>query len=125
MKIEIGESLMMSYLKHVKKCIFYQLNWKISSNWDTPENSENIQFVYNKIISYPEFTGIFKKSELDQLIRQSEIDVIGMDSNNKIYAIDIAFHEGGLSYGDKNVNLWDRVADIIWNCYQSIESTKG
>ncbi|MDR2797881.1 MAG: hypothetical protein LBB80_06015, partial [Treponema sp.] len=60
MKIEIGESLMMSYLKHIKKCIFYQLNWKVSSNWDfIEENFKNSQSVYEKIINHQEFTGIF------------------------------------------------------------------
>ena len=33
MKIEIGESLALSYLKHVKKCVIYQTNWKSSSQW--------------------------------------------------------------------------------------------
>ena len=36
MKIEIGESLALSYLKHVKKCVLYQNNWKISSKWAKP-----------------------------------------------------------------------------------------
>jgi hypothetical protein len=120
MKIEIGESLMMSYLKHVKKCIFYQLNWKVSSTWDiAKENFEKIQFVYDKIINHPEFSGIFKKSELNQLIKQSEIDVIGMDSNNTIYTVDIAFHEGGLSYGDKNETK-DRVCKKLLRPYLTL-----
>lgn len=33
MEIEIGESLCLSYLKHVKKCVIYQTNWKLSSWW--------------------------------------------------------------------------------------------
>lgn len=33
MKIEIGESLAVSYLKHVKRCVIYQTNWKSSSQW--------------------------------------------------------------------------------------------
>jgi hypothetical protein len=120
MKIEIGESLMMSYLKHVKKCTFYQLNWKVSSNWDiAKKNFEKIQSVYDKIINHPEFTGIFKKSDLNQLIKQSEIDVIGMDSNNTIYTIDIAFHESGLSYGDKNETK-DRVCKKLLRPYLTL-----
>ncbi|MGZ4162248.1 MAG: hypothetical protein ACXVNF_15835, partial [Neobacillus sp.] len=35
MKIEIGESLMVSWLKHNKKCQTAQLNWKASSQtWE-------------------------------------------------------------------------------------------
>ena len=99
MKIEIGESLMLSYLKHVKKCILYQTNWKVSSNWGIT-NVDKVQYVYNKIINHSEFSDIFK-SELNQLIKQSEIDVIGLDSNNTIFTVDIAFHEAGLNYGSK------------------------
>ena len=34
MKIEMGESLLQSYLKHVKNCLISQTNWKTSSNWN-------------------------------------------------------------------------------------------
>jgi hypothetical protein len=117
MKIEIGESLMMSYLKHIKKCVFYQTNWKTSSNWDiTTEDFNKIQNIYNKIINHSEFAGIFKKSGLKQLIQQSEIDVLGMDSNNVIYAVDIAFHEKGLNYGDK-IETKDRILKKMLRSY--------
>lgn len=99
MKIEIGESLVLSYLKHIKKCVFYQTNWKVSSNWEICD-SEKVLSVYDKISENLVFD-VFKKSQLNQLIKQSEVDVIGMDSNNTIYAIDVAFHEGGLNYGSK------------------------
>lgn len=99
MKVEIGESLLQSYLKHVKKCVFYQANWKISSSWET-FNDEKVQGIYDKIRADSVFD-VFKKSSLSQSLRQAEIDVIGMDSGNTIYAIDIAFHEAGLNYGSK------------------------
>jgi hypothetical protein len=51
MKIEIGESLMMSYLKHIKKCTFYQLNWKVSSNWDIiKENFKKVNLFMKKLL---------------------------------------------------------------------------
>jgi hypothetical protein len=101
MKIEIGESLAMSYLKHVEKCTFYQTNWKVSSNWSiSSETFDKVQYTYNKIIKHSEFSDVFK-SELSQLIKQSEIEVIGLDSNDTIYTIDVAFHEAGLQYGSK------------------------
>jgi len=119
MKIEIGESLMLSYLKHVKKCIFYQTNWKVSSKWGiSSEASDRVKFIYNKIINHPEFAEVFK-SELDQLIKQSEIDVIGMNSNDYIYAGDIAFHEKGLSYGDK-METKDRVIKKLLRSYLTL-----
>jgi hypothetical protein len=117
MKIEIGESLILSYLKHIKKCVFYQTNWKTSSNWDVEtEDTNKAQCIYNTIINHPEFRDIFKKSTLDQLIQQSEIDVLGMDSNNVIYAVDIAFHEAGLNYGDK-IETKDRVFKKLLRSY--------
>jgi len=33
MKIEIGESLFYSWLRHVKECQVVQLNWKSSLSW--------------------------------------------------------------------------------------------
>lgn len=34
MKIEMGESCVYSWLKHVKDCRIVQLNWKPSAEWD-------------------------------------------------------------------------------------------
>lgn len=34
MKIEIGESLFYSWLRHVKFCQLVQTNWKISQQWE-------------------------------------------------------------------------------------------
>ena len=107
MKIEIGESLALSYLKHVKKCVIYQNNWKISSRWresDKGNNNKNITLeekIFNEIKI--RFNGVFKSS-FNQTIKQAEIDALGMDKEGKIYAIDIAYHEKGLSY-DKDNNV--------------------
>jgi len=120
MKIEIGESLMLSYLKHIKKCVFYQTNWKVSSNWDIDENSnDKLLFVYDNIIKHPEFSEVFKQNKLEQLIKQSEIDVIGWDGNDKIYAADIAFHEAGLNYGDK-IETRNRVFKKLLRSYLTL-----
>lgn len=119
MKIEIGESLMLSYLKHIKKCTFYQTNWKVSSNWGIDENTyDKVLFNYNNIIKNPEFSDIFK-SELNQLIKQSEIDVIGFDGQNKIYTADIAFHENGLNYGSK-IETKNRVFKKLLRSYLTL-----
>ncbi|MDM1377657.1 MULTISPECIES: hypothetical protein [Myroides] len=119
MKLEIGESLILSYLKHVKKCVFYQTNWKISSKWET-FNDEKVQTIYDKIKSDVMFD-VFKKSQLSQLLKQAEIDVIGMDSSNTIYAIDIAFHEAGLNYGSKEETK-NRILKKLLRSYLSLLS---
>jgi len=101
MKIEIGESLIYSYLRHNKQCLVTQTNWKASGGWDISESiKEQAISEFLKIQKHNEFGKIFP-SEIDQTIKQTEIDVIGIDANNTIFAFEVAFHEDGLSYGDK------------------------
>ena len=88
----------MSYLKHEKKCVIYQTNWKISSRWKKC-NEEKLATIFEKISGAEAFRGILKKSKLDQFLKQAEIDALGIDQTGKIYAIDIAYHEEGLRYG--------------------------
>lgn len=33
MKIEVGESLLLSWLQHIKECQIVQTNWKASNKW--------------------------------------------------------------------------------------------
>lgn len=40
MKIEIGESLVYSWLKHIKECQIVQTNWKCSPNWELQNHDE-------------------------------------------------------------------------------------
>ena len=93
MKIEIGESLALSYLKHVKKCVLYQNNWKISSRWDT-FNEEAVEKVFNKINEYDVSENFFPSKKIKEkvalcqklkqtkkdtdkpIIQQTEIDTI-------------------------------------------------
>ena len=101
MKIEVGESLIYSYLRHEKNCLITQTNWKPSGHWSVPEEIKDIAiYEFDKINKHHAFSGIFK-SDLSQTIKQAEIDVLGIGQNNKIYAFEVAFHEGGLLYGGK------------------------
>ncbi|TKD65166.1 hypothetical protein [Flavobacterium sp. ASW18X] len=103
MKIEIAESLIYSYLKHVEGCRIVQTNWTTSGKWTvTKYEKERARVLFNKITSSEHFSGIFKKSSFDQLIKQAEIDVIGINTAEEtIYGIDVAFHSAGLNYGSK------------------------
>lgn len=103
MKIEIGESLTYSYLKHVEGCRIVQTNWKTSGKWVITEYElERARNLFNKIKSSDLFEGIFKSNSLEQLIKQAEIDVLGINTTeNTIYGIDVAFHAAGLNYGSK------------------------
>ena len=110
MKIEIGESLASSYLNHVVGCRIIQTNWKTSGNWTIAEGEKlRAKAFYRKIVDSGYFDGIFKKSTFDQLLKQAEIDVLGINtSESTVYGIDVAFHGAGLNYGSK-----EETADII------------
>lgn len=107
MKIEIGESLMLSWLKHIKKCQTAQLNWKASTHSWELHNEEKIKKIMDATKKY--FTekhqlNIYKNTTSHlQLMRQGEIDVLGLEINAgsiaNIYGVDVAFHESGLNYG--------------------------
>ncbi|MDU6522290.1 hypothetical protein [Clostridium sp.] len=110
MKIEMGESLMMTWVKHIKKCQIVQTNWMPSmESWDI-KNEELIEELMRESDRY--FKNRYglelykKNSSFTQLLQQAEVDVLGLSMVAKeqieIYAIDIAFHEAGLNYGDKN-----------------------
>ena len=103
MKIEIAESLIYSYLKHVEGCRIVQTNWTTSGNWTVTEyEKERARELFNKVASSEHFSGIFKNNSFDQLIKQAEIDVLGINTTEEtIYGIDVAFHSAGLNYGSK------------------------
>jgi hypothetical protein len=114
MKIEMGESLLYSWLRHVEGCQVAQLNWKTA----TIDNARlhAVEKVYN----------LFKEklqlnSTLSQFLRQAEIDVLGIKTKTggyDIYAIDIAFHEGGLGYSDSTdrvIKKMLRSALVVYN----------
>ena len=106
MKIEIGESLASSYLKHVKKCVIYQTNWKSSSQWaflgreDASEAFDRL--VKDGLLSFPGKT----KPSFSQFLKQAEIDILGINFvEKKMYVMDIAYHEYGLNYKNKDKTI--------------------
>lgn len=40
MKIEIGESLIYSWLRHAQGCVVTQMNWKPSPTWGVPKERD-------------------------------------------------------------------------------------
>lgn len=120
MKIEMGESLLYSWLRHVKECQIVQTNWKISPKWDLKKTDEIIE-IMGKTKEYFETNygySIYKNNSLEQLLLQAEVDVFGIsmdDEGTNIYAIDVAFHEAGLNYGSKD----ETVARVIKKCVRT------
>jgi hypothetical protein len=121
MKIEIGESLMLSWLRHDKNCQLVQINWKPSVNSWEQYNEAELDIIMKEAqdLFYAKFgIDLFKgNSSCSQLLQQGEIDALGVDINSgsvkNIYGIDIAFHESGLNYGTKEVTVARVVKKMI------------
>ena len=120
MKIEMGESLIYSWLRHVKQCQLAQVNWKPSQYWGL-DKYDDLKTLFEKFDQYYKDKykyDIFNGCLLEQLLKQAEIDAIGIavsETAQSIFAIDIAYHEGGLNYGDKDKTL----RKIIQKCVRT------
>lgn len=124
MKIEMAESLVMSWLKHIKGCQLVQGNWKPSQEW-TMLNVNDVTNTIHSIDSYfkekfsAEFNNvvdaelgdtewaIFKQNAgVGQILTQGEADAVGISYQDGIpysYSVEVAFHSGGLNYGNAKV----------------------
>ena len=111
MKIEIGESLIYSWLRHVKNCQIVQTNWKPSPKWEKNETVlEDIKGHIQKEFKHPEYDIFKKTTTISQFLNQAEIDAVGFSYSNdftqqKYYLVDVAFHERGLNYGSTNESI--------------------
>lgn len=119
MKIEMGESLFYSWLRHVKECQLVQTNWKVSSQWDMMHETELQELMAEIDEHYQEKFGyyIFKKnSSMSQIVQQGECDVVGVSfsgNDKKFYAVDVAFHEAGLNYGTREETVMKVIAKSV------------
>lgn len=100
MKLEIGESLCYSYLRHVKHCWLVQTNWKPSEHWAARKSDAELEAMLLDMKRKFDADGkVFKQTNnAAQLIKQGEIDVVGIDLQGDVHALDVAFHENGLNY---------------------------
>lgn len=121
MKIEMGESLFYSWLRHVKECQIVQNNWKTSPQW-TLLHEDELEALWRELSAdFEEKFGykVFKKNtSLSQFLQQAECDALGIsvqDNVTQYYAVDVAFHEGGLNYGTRETT----VAKIIMKCIRT------
>ena len=111
MKIEMGESLFYSWLRHVKECQIVQTNWKVSSQWQLSDADalEKLMALVDKHYSDKYGYAIFKQNtSLSQLLQQGECDVLGISiqpDETTYYAVDVAFHEAGLNYGNRDTTV--------------------
>lgn len=119
MKIEMGESLFYSWLRHVKECQIVQTNWKVSSQWNMRHENEIEAFMEIADKHFFEKYGykVFKQNRsASQVIQQAECDAVGISVQNGInrfYAVDVAFHSMGLNYGTREETVMKVIAKTI------------
>jgi hypothetical protein len=104
MKIEMGESLFYSWLRHVKECQVVQTNWKPSPSWQLrdDEKLQHLMDITEEHFQRQYNYGVFKNNSLSQLLMQAEVDAIGIciaDDGIEVHTVDVAFHKEGLLYG--------------------------
>ena len=108
MKIEMGESLVASWLKHICGCVIVQTNWKPSPRWQE-HNYDEIERLVQDARAYfnARNLNVFKQNDnAAQILHQTECDVVGLNktANSAIWHVaEVAFHENGVQYGDKYV----------------------
>jgi len=119
MKIEMGESLFYSWLRHVKECQIVQTNWTTSQKWNLLHEEELQQIMTKTAKRFQQKYNykIYKQtSSLSQLLQQAECDALGVDFREgelKVFAVDVAFHESGVNYGDKDSTIMKIIAKSL------------
>ena len=75
MKIEMGESLFYSWLRHVKECQVVQTNWKPSRSWQLIGEEELKRFISitDELFQNKYGYGIYKNNSLSQLLTQTRL----------------------------------------------------
>ena len=120
MKIETLQTLLLSWLRSVKRCQLVQTNWKSSSKLELKHKEvleQMIQNCSNVLKSKYGYNLHNGNSSKEQLFVQSERDLIGVSydgsSQKHIYAIDAAFNEMELSYGTKEETVFRVIKKCI------------
>lgn len=104
-KVEIAESLALSWLRHVERCQIVQMNWKPLPAEIPEADLKPLMTQIGEHFKARYGVGVLKgNASAQQLLRQAEIDALGICMKGrhvtKVVAVDIAFHESGLNYGN-------------------------
>ena len=127
MKIEILESLGYSYLRHVKQCWLVQANWKASKHWPKRMGDVELEAMFLAMKQRFDPDGkVFKQTKnAAQFLQQGEIDVLGVDQEGDVYAVETAFHQAGLNYsGETRTRVLKKLLRtvMIRRAYHPIET---
>ena len=86
MAVDVGESLVQSWLRHVKRCDIVQTNWKSAFHFGMNRDKAD-----DLLVKIKNDFAFFGKQSAGQIIRQLEIDALGCIIDDKKYiACDIA-----------------------------------
>ena len=115
MKIEIGENLAYTYLKHFEGCRIVQTNWKTSGRWTLTEfEKEPALNLFNEIKKLEDFTELFRNVSFEQILKQAEIDLLGINTiESSVFGVEIAFHSSGVNYGEKDFSVFKIVEKLL------------
>ena len=118
MKIEIGESLVYSWLRHVKKCQIVQTNWKTSPRWDRTHQND-VERMFGELKAHFG-KDLFKGTKsVEQLLQQGECDLFGTTMNagkSKYTIVEVAMHTQTLDYGSRR----ETVMKVLAKCIRAV-----
>lgn len=119
MSVDIGESLMQSWLRHIKRCDIVQTNWKAATHLGINKNKADTLLAMMRL-EYPSFCS---GQTAGQILKQIEIDALGcIVANRKYFACDIAFHESGLHYSKGTDKVLSKLLRTILCLYSFLEA---
>ena len=83
-----------------------QTNWKASEHWEKQFTDEELENAFISMRDSFDSDGhVFKDTKSSkQFLSQAEIDVVGIEQDGTIHALDVAYHSAGLSYGGGTSN---------------------
>jgi hypothetical protein len=106
MKIEIGEFLILSWLRHVRGCVVTQMNWSPSPAWPIARERE-LRATFEAIRSFSDDTigrSSFGQVNFEAFVRHASIDVLGLRPDHpsggiEAIAVDSAINDTELPHG--------------------------
>jgi hypothetical protein len=106
MKIEIGEFLILSWLRHVRGCIITQMNWSPSPAWPIARERE-LRATFEAIRTFSDDTigpSCFGQVDFATFVRHASIDVLGLRLDQatgsiEAIAVDSAINDTELPHG--------------------------
>lgn len=77
-----------------------QSNWKVSEHWTKQKSEQQLEELLASMRERFDADGsVFKQTKgAGQLLKQGEIDIVGIGQDGSVHAVDVAFHEAGLNY---------------------------